>query len=167
MALITTGNQMIRELEKWGALGLYVPPEGGYEGRYQRRLRAAGYVTLHITARGLGDLAAYLTRVHGIRPPHLGKKTIGNEAAVGYVYYAPPIVTYQLEQLPSKSKGLVLWIIEGHLLSNQEVEYLATLPELEPRVKVALERGSDRVFRWLPLKETLSPSYKTVQVLTK
>ena len=162
MALITTGNQLIRDLEKSGALGLYVPPEGGYEGRYRRRLRAAGYISLYISARGLGDVAAYLTRVHGVRPPHLGKKNIGREAAVGDVYFAPPLVTYQLEQLPPQSKGLVLWMVEGHILSNQEVEYLATLPSLEPRVKVVLERGSDRVFRWMPLKDTLSPSYQTV-----
>jgi NAD(P)H-quinone oxidoreductase subunit N len=162
MALITTGNKLIRDLEKAGALGIYVPPEGGFEGRYQRRIRSAGYVTLHMTARGLGDLAAYLTGVHGVRPPHLGKKNIGQGAAVGYVYYVPPIVTYQLQQLPPKSKGLVLWIIEGHILSNQEVDYLATLPSLEPRVKVALERGSDRFFRWMPLKETLLASYQTI-----
>ena len=155
MALITTGNQLIRDLEKVGALGIYVPPEGGYEGRYRRRLRTAGYVTLHITARGLGDLAAYLTSVHGVRPPHLGKKEIR-------VYYLPPLVNYHLEQLPPQSKGLVLWIIEGHTLSNQEVEYLASLPSLIPRVKVALERGGDRSFRWMPLKETLSPSYQAV-----
>lgn len=74
MALITTGNTLIRDLEKNGALGVYVPLEGGFEGRYRRRLRAAGYITLHITARGLGDLAAYLTGVHGVRPPHLGQK---------------------------------------------------------------------------------------------
>ena len=155
MALISTGNKLIRDLEKSGALGIYVPPEGGYEGRYQRRLRAAGYVTLHISARGLGDLAAYLTGVHGVRPPHLGKKDIR-------VYYVPPLVKYHLEQLPSGSKGLVLWIIEGHMLSNQEVEFLANLPSLEPRVKVALERGGDRVFRWMPLRDTLSPSYQAV-----
>jgi len=161
MALITTGKKLIRDLES-GALGVYVPPEGGYEGRYQRRLRTAGYITLHITARGLGDLSAYLTGVHGVRPPHLGKKSIGQGAAVGYVYYVPPIVTYQLEQLPPKSKGLVLWIIEGHILSNEEVDYLATLPSIEPRVKVVLERGSDRCLRWMPLRETLSPSYQAV-----
>jgi NAD(P)H-quinone oxidoreductase subunit N len=40
----------------------------------------------------------------------------------------------------------VLWIIEGHILSNQEVEYLASLPSIEPRVKVVLERGGDRFF---------------------
>lgn len=162
MALITTGNKLIRDLEKSGAIGVYVPLEGGFEGRYRRRLRAAGYVTLHMSARGLGDVSAYLTGVHGVRPPHLGKKSVGQGAAVGYVYYVPPIATYQLEQLPPQSKGLVLWIIEGHILSNQEVEYLATLPSLEPRVKVVVERGGDRFFRWMPLKETLSSSYQAV-----
>ncbi len=155
MALITTGNKLIRDLEKFGALGVYVPPEGGYEGRYRRRLRAAGYINLYITARGLGDVAAYLTGVHGVRPAHLGKKDIR-------VYYLPPLVNYHLEQLPSGSKGLLLWIIEGQVLSNQDVEFLANLPSLEPRVKVVLERGGDRVFRWMPLKETLSPSYQSV-----
>lgn len=158
MALITTGNSLIRDLEKFGALGVYVPLEGGYEGRYRRRLRAAGYANLHITARGLGDVAAYLTRVHGVRPPHLGKKTTGSSAAVGDIYYLPPMINYQLEQLPPKSKGLLLWIIEGHILSNQEVEYLANLPKLEPRVKVVIERGGDRSFRWTPLEKTLLAS---------
>lgn len=149
MALITTGKSFIRDLEQSGSLALYVPLEGGFEGRYRRRLRAAGYTALNITARGLGDLAAYLTGVHGVRPPHLGKKDIR-------VYYVPPVVDYQLQNLPPKSKGLVLWILEGSVLSRQEVEYLTTLPQQEPRVKVALEIGGDRYFRWRPLKDTLS-----------
>jgi NAD(P)H-quinone oxidoreductase subunit N len=148
MALITTGSSFIRDLEQSGALAMYVPLEGGFEGRYRRRLRAAGYTTLNFSARGLGDLAAYLTGVHGVRPPHLGKKDIR-------VYYLPPVVGYQLENLPPKSKGLVLWIIEGSILSQQEVEYLTTLPQQEPRVKVAVEMGGDRAFRWTPLKNTL------------
>ena len=155
MALFTTGKSFIRDLEKSGALGLYVPLEGGFEGRYQRRLRAAGYLTVHITARGLGDLGAYLMGVHGVRPPHLGKKNIGQDAAVGSVYYVPPIASYQLETLPPKSKGLVLWIIEGQILSRQEVEYLVNLPKLEPRIKVVLEMGGDRFFRWKPLQDSL------------
>jgi NAD(P)H-quinone oxidoreductase subunit N len=65
-------------------------------------------------------------------------------------------VDYQLQNLPPKSKGLVLWILEGSVLSRQEVEYLTTLPQQEPRVKVALEIGGDRYFRWRPLKDTLS-----------
>ena len=151
MALLTTGNALIRDLEKFGALGVYVPLEGGYEGRYRRRLRAAGYANLHITARGLGDVAAYLTRIHGVTP-HLGKKSTGSGAAVGEVYYLPPILTH-LEQRPPKSKGLVLWIIEGHILSNEELEYLTNLPQLEPRVKVVIERGGDRAFRWTSLEK--------------
>lgn len=158
MALITTGNTLIRDLNKHGALGVYAPLEGGFEGRYRRRLRAAGYVTLHMTAKGLGDVAAYLTGVHGVRPAHLGKKSTGSGAAVGYVYYVPPIVSYQLEQLPPKSKGLVLWMIEGNVLSNQELEYLASLPKLEPRLKVVIEMGGDRAFRWMPLEKTLLAS---------
>jgi len=156
MALLTTGKSFIKDLEQSGALALYVPLEGGFEGRYRRRVRAAGYTSLSITARGLGDLAAYLTGVHGVRPPHLGKKNIGKTAAVGEVYYVPPILNYQLEHLPPKSKGLVLWIIEGNILSRQEVEYLTTLPQQESRVKVAVEMGGDRVFRWTPLKDTFS-----------
>ena len=148
MALITTGKSFIRDLEKSGALGLYVPLEGGFEGRYQRRLRAAGYDSLRLVVRGLGDLAMYLTGVHGVRPPHLGKKDIR-------VYYVPPIVNYHLEQLSPKSKGLVLWLVDGAVLSRQEIEFLANLPSVEPRVKVALELGGDRVFRWTPLKDAL------------
>ncbi|MEA5616859.1 NAD(P)H-quinone oxidoreductase subunit N [Cronbergia sp. UHCC 0137] len=158
MALLTTGNGLIRDLEKFGALGVYVPLEGGYEGRYLRRLRARGYTSLNITARGLGDVAAYLTQVHGVRPPHLGKKSTGSGAAVGEVYYLPPMISYHLEQLPPKSKGLVLWIIEGHVLSDQEVDFLANLPKLEPRVKVVIERGGDRYFRWTSLEKTLLAS---------
>jgi len=151
MALITTGKPFIRDLEKSGALGLYVPLEGGFEGRYQRRLRSAGYVTVNMVGRGLGDLAMYLTGVHGVRPPHLGKKDIR-------VFYVPPILNYHLEQLPPKSKGLVLWLVDGVVFSRQELEYLAALPSIEPRVKVVVELGGDRVFRWTPLKNTLVPA---------
>ncbi|AOX01448.1 MULTISPECIES: NAD(P)H-quinone oxidoreductase subunit N [Moorena] len=155
MALITTGKSFIRALEKSGALAVYAPLEGGFEGRYQRRLRAAGYITVSITAKGLGDPAAYLTGIHGVRPPHLGKKNMGKSSAVGDVYYLPPLVNYQLSALSPNSKGLVLWILEGNILSSQEVDYLTTLPQQEPRVKVILEMGGERYFRWQPLKETL------------
>jgi NAD(P)H-quinone oxidoreductase subunit N len=156
MALITTGKQFIRSLETNGALGLYVPLEGGHEGRYQRRLRAAGYEVLHITARGLGDLSAYLFDVHGVRPPHLGKKDTGREGAVGYRYFLPPTATYQLEVLPPKSKGLAIWLLEGVILSQQELQYLVALPGQEPRIKIVVEMGGGRSFTWKPLSEFLA-----------
>lgn len=156
MALLTTGGQLIKDLETYGAIAAYVPLEGGFEGRYRRRIRAAGYKSLSITARGLGDVAAYLTGVHGVRPAHLGKKSTGSGAAVGYTYFIPPIVTTQIAELPPKSKGLLLWIIEGHILSSQELEYLANLPKIEPRVKVVVEVGGERYFRWTPLTQVIA-----------
>lgn len=151
MALITTGKQFVRSLESTGALGLYVPLEGGHEGRYQRRLRAAGYEMLHITARGLGDLSAYLFGVHGVRPPHLGKKNTEREGAVGYRYYLPPAATHQLENLPPNSKGLVIWLLEGMVFSQQELQYLVSLPQKHPRIKIVVEMAGGRTFDWKPL----------------
>ena len=156
MPLITTGKSFIRALEKAGALGLYMPLEGGPEGRYQRRLRANGYHTINLSARGLGDLAAYLTRVHGVRPPHLGKKTIGQDASVGDIYYIPPIATYELNSLPASAKGLALWIMEGAILSRQELQYLVDLTKEEPKIKVVIEMGGDRYVNWKPLADTLA-----------
>ena len=156
MALLTTGKGFIRDVEKSGAVAVYAPLEGGYEGRYQRRLRASGYKSLSLTARGMGDLAAYLTQVHGVRPAHLGKKNIAQDAQVGPRYYVAPIASYQLDYLPPKSKGLLLWIIEGFILSQEEIQYLVNLPKEEPRLKVVLEMGGERYFRWQPLEQCLT-----------
>jgi NAD(P)H-quinone oxidoreductase subunit N len=155
MALITTGKKFIQGVETSGAVGLYIPLEGGHEGRYQRRLRASGYTMLHITARGLGDLSSYLMNVHGVRPAHLGKKTLDREGAVGYRYYVMPAAAYQLEHLPERSKGLVIWMLEGTVLSQQELQYLIALPSMEPRIKVVVEMGGGRSFSWKPLQEFL------------
>ncbi|TVQ05974.1 MAG: NAD(P)H-quinone oxidoreductase [Leptolyngbya sp. DLM2.Bin27] len=151
MALLTTGKPFIKALESNGAIAVRMPLEGGFEGRYERRLKATGYETMNLTARGLGDVAAYLTAVHGVRPAHLGKKTTGSGAAVGYTYFIPPILTYRLETMAPKAKGMVLWLIEGHILSRQELAYLVSLPTVEPRVKVVVEMGGDRAFSWEPL----------------
>lgn len=151
MALLTTGKPFIKDLESNGAIAVRMPLEGGFEGRYQRRLKATGYETMNLTARGLGDVSSYLTAIHGVRPPHLGKKTVGSGAAVGYTYFVPPVLTYRLDTMSAKAKGMVLWLIEGHILSRQELAYLVSLPTLEPRVKVVVEMGGDRSFSWEPL----------------
>lgn len=151
MALLTTGKPFIKDLESNGAIAVRMPLEGGFEGRYQRRLKAAGYETMNLTARGLGDVSAYLTAIHGVRPPHLGKKSTGSGAAVGYTYFIPPMLTYRLDSLAPKAKGMVLWLIEGHILARQELAYLVSLPTIEPRVKVVVEMGGDRYFSWEPL----------------
>lgn len=147
-ALVASGKRIVRDLEASGAIALWAPLEGGNEGRYIRRIRAAGYTALHITARGLGDPDTFLSGVHGVRPPHLGKKEIRR-------YFVPPIVQTQLDALPARSKGLVIWVIEGYILSRQELDVLATLPQVEPRVKVVVEMGGARACRWEPLRAML------------
>ncbi len=144
MPLLTTGKPFIQALEQAGSLGVYAPLEGGYEGRYQRRLRATGYETMHISARGLGDLSAYLTGIHGKRPAHLGKKEIRT-------YFIPPMLDTHLAHLLPGAKGLVVWLIDGSVLSRQELAYLVELPSIEPRVKVVIELGGDRQFSWVQL----------------
>jgi NAD(P)H-quinone oxidoreductase subunit N len=142
--LLTTGKPFIRDLEQTGALGVYAPLEGGYEGRYLRRLRATGYESISLSARGLGDISAFLTEVHGVRPAHLGKTDIRT-------YFVPPILGAHLTHLLPTSKGLIVWLIDGQVLSSQELAYLAQLPTIEPRVKVVVELGGDRQFSWKPL----------------
>ena len=156
MALITTGGQISKDLETHGALGVYVPLEGGFEGRYRRRLRSRGYVSLMMSARGMGDVSMYLTGIHGVRPPHLGKKSATADPAVGDRVFVPPIIDTQLTNLPPKSKGLLLWIVEGYILSKTELEYLVNLPKINPKVKIVVEMGGDRVFRWQPLQSSLA-----------
>jgi NAD(P)H-quinone oxidoreductase subunit N len=65
----------------------------------------------------------------------------------------PPIIQTQLDYLPATSKGLVLWLVDGHILSGEELGYLSTLPQLMPQVKVIVELGGERYFRW----EKLTP----------
>ena len=149
MPLITTGKPFIRDLEQAGSLAVYAPLEGGYEGRYQRRLRATGYESMNLSARGMGDLSAYLTGVHGVRPAHVGKKEIRT-------YYIPPMLDTYLAHLLPGSKGLVLWLGDGQVLSNQELAYLTELPTIDPRVKVVVELGGDRQFRWVKLTEIVN-----------
>ncbi|NJN71561.1 MAG: NAD(P)H-quinone oxidoreductase subunit N [Limnothrix sp. RL_2_0] len=157
MALLTTGKGFIRTVEKSGAVAIYAPLEGGFEGRYIRRLRCTGYSVVNVSARGLGDVTAYLTQFHGVRPAHLGKKDVaGSGAAVGYRYYVPGIANYQLENLPAKSKGIILWIIEGYVLSRQELEYLISLTRENTQIKVVVEMGGDRSFQFKALTDILT-----------
>lgn len=148
MPLIAT-DKIIKDLEKAGALAMRVPPEGGYEGRHQLRLKNAGYEILFISARGLGDINSYLTEVHGVRPSHLGKTEIRT-------YFIPPAIQFRLNALPAKSKGLVVWMIEGKYLSTEELKTLSQIPDRDPRVKIVIEIGSDREVTWQALKQAVA-----------
>jgi NAD(P)H-quinone oxidoreductase subunit N len=149
MTLILSGKKFIRDLEAMGAIAAYVPLEGGFEGRYKRRLRSAGYATQFVSAPGLGDVAAFMESVHGVRPPHLGKDEIRR-------FFLPPFLSYHLDNLAPKTKGLVLWLYDGKKLSSAELAYFCELVGKEPRVKIVIEVGGDRKFNWKPLKDVLA-----------
>ncbi|KAF5954540.1 hypothetical protein HYC85_007396 [Camellia sinensis] len=105
-----------------------------------------GYHFLDLSARGLGDPEATLTKIHPVCPAHLGKQPIAR-------WYFPPEVDYRLSLLPPNAKGLVVWILEAKVLSKAELQFLALLPSLRPKVRVIAECGNWRKFMWKPLKE--------------
>lgn len=145
MLLIGSGQQFIQDLERSGALGVYVPPVGGSEGPYRRRLKKAGYTVVHLAAKGLGDVAGYLTRIHGVRPAHLGKSELRT-------YFFPPLLEQYRAMLPKGSKGLVFWFYEGNVFSQQELGALVALSQQDKRVKFVVEVARDRYIHWRPLQ---------------
>ena len=149
MPLLLSGRGFRQELERCGAVALYAPLEGGAETRLLRRLRAAGYRAQITSARGLGDPEAYLLQLHGVRPPHLGHQSVGRGAAVGEVQRVMPM----LGSLLDCDSPVVLWLLEGQVLSTAELSSLVALTQREPRLKLVVEMGGSRELRWKPLAE--------------
>ncbi|CAI5503494.1 unnamed protein product [Closterium sp. Naga37s-1] len=168
-------GQWVDDVERYGAVGFYSPPEGGAEGRYATSLKYAGYHMMNISARGLGDPEAYLLKTHGVRPPHLGRQAVAR-------FYLPPEVDHRLAVLPPKYKGLVLWIGEAKVLAKNELQFLTLLPALRPNVKLTaypdlrvVPAGwvcvCRRKFYWKPMQElvglpTPAPSAQAVPAAT-
>ena len=149
MPLLLTGRGFRQQLEGCGALALYAPLEGGAETRLLRRLRAAGYRAQLTSARGLGDPEVFLFELHGVRPPHLGHQSVGRGAAVGEVQRVMPLLGSLLEG----DGPVVLWLLEGQVLSTAELASLVSLTRREPRLKVVVEMGGARALRWQPLEQ--------------
>jgi NAD(P)H-quinone oxidoreductase subunit N len=152
MPLLLSGREFRHDLERAGALAFYAPLEGGAETRLLRRLRTAGYRAQITSARGLGDPEAYLFQLHGVRPPHLGHQSVGRGAAVGEVQRVMP----QLGALLEGDAPVVLWILEGQVLSNAELSSLVALTRREPRLRLVVEMGGARALRWRPLEELVA-----------
>ena len=149
MPLLLSGRTFRRDLERSKALALYAPLEGGAETRLLRRMRACGYHTELSSVRGLGAPEVFLFGLHGIRPPHLGHQRVGREAAVGDVQMVMP----QLGPALSGPKPILLWLLEGQVLSAAERNSLQALCQRESRLHLVLEMGGSRNLRWQPLQE--------------
>ena len=152
MPLLLSGKGFRRELEASGCMAIHVPLEGGAETRLLRRLRAAGYQTKIASARGLGDPEVFLTQLHGIRPPHLGHQSVGRNGALGEVQQVIP----QLNEFLTNNAPLVLWLIEGQVLSRSELLALSNLCSREPRLKIVIEMGGARSLKWQPITSLLN-----------
>lgn len=141
-------GQWCDDVENYGAIGFWAPPEGGAECRYATSLKYRGYHFMNVSARGLGDIEAYLLKPHGVRPAHLGKQAVAR-------FYYPGEVDLRLSVLPPRYKGIVLWVGEAKVLSKNELQFLSVLPALRPQVKVVCEMGGSRKFNWKPLKNII------------
>ena len=152
MPLLLSGRGFRHDLEIAGCIAIHVPLEGGSETRLLRRLRAGGYKTQISSARGLGDPEVFLMQLHGIRPPHLGHQSISRTGAVGEIQQVVP----QLIELLQEDKPVVLWLLEGQVLTRSELLSLTKLCEKEPLLKIVVEMGGSRSLRWQPMKELLA-----------
>ncbi len=151
MPLLLSGRGFRRELDSSGCLALHAPLEGGAETRLLRRMRGAGYRTRMMSARGLGDPEVFLTQKHGVRPPHLGHQSVGRGAAVGEVQEVVPL----LGDLMDGDAPVLLWLLEGQVLSRSELLSLCELCRREPRLRIVVEMGGARSLRWQPLTQLL------------
>jgi len=152
MPLLLSGRAFRDALERSGALAVFAPLEGGAETRLLRRMRAAGYRAHLTSARGLGDPEAFLFELHGVRPPHLGHQSVGRGAAVGEVQRVMPLLGADLEG----EAPILLWLLEGQVLSTAELASLVALTRREPRLRLVVEMGGSRALRWQPLEACLA-----------
>jgi hypothetical protein len=106
MLLVGSGAKFVQQLEQSGALAIFVTPEGGSEGHYLRRLRGAGYEVVTLSSKGIGDLASYLTRIHGVRPATLGKSE-------RRTYFFPGVDRAVSGHLAPESKGVGVLVLRG------------------------------------------------------
>jgi len=152
MPILLSGKRFKNQLEEAGCLAIHVPLEGGAETRLLRRLRAAGYKTQIISARGFGDPEEFLLKLHGIRPPHLGHQNVGRNGALGEVQQVMP----QIGALFTQGKPVVLWLLEGQVLSKSELISLIEICQREKQLKIVVEMGGARSLRWESMKSLLS-----------
>ena len=136
MPLLLTGKKFHNDLKQNYCLAMFAPLEGGYETRLLRRMRAKGYKTYITSARGLGDPEVFLLKLHGIRPPHLGHQSVGRNGALGEVQQVIPQAS---ELFNENDKNKLLWLLEGQVLSQSELESLITICNEENKLHIVHE----------------------------
>jgi NAD(P)H-quinone oxidoreductase subunit N len=62
----------------------------------------------------------------------------------------------QLGALLEGTQPILLWLLEGQVLSSAELESLVALCRREPRLKMVVEMGGARALRWQPLEQLVA-----------
>jgi NAD(P)H-quinone oxidoreductase subunit N len=68
---------------------------------------------------------------------------------VGEVQRVMPLLGPQL----AGEGPVLLWLLEGQVLSSSELAALCDLCRREPRLKLVVEMGGARALRWQPLEQ--------------
>ena len=144
MPLLLSGKKFRQDLEAAGCLAIFTPLEGGSETRLLRRLRASGYRTQITSVRGFGDPEVFLLQLHGVRPPHLGHQNVGRNGAVGEIQQVIP----QINELLKEDSPIVIWLLEGQVLSQSELLTLNNICKRESKIKIVIEMGGSRSLKW-------------------
>jgi len=150
MPLLLTGKKFYNDLKANKCLAMFAPLEGGYETRLLRRMRAKGYKTYITSARGLGDPEVFLLKLHGVRPPHLGHQSIARNGALGEVQQVIPQAS---ELFNENDKNKLLWLLEGQVLSQSELEGLIRICTKDNKLQIVVEMGGSRSLKWQALNE--------------
>ena len=148
MPLLLSGRKFYEDLFNHKCLAILSPLEGGYETRLLRRMRAKGFKTYITSARGLGDPEVFLLQLHGIRPPHLGHQSIGKNGALGEVQR---VIPQTCELFNENDKNKLLWLLEGQVLSQSELESLLKMCTEDNKLKIVVEMGGSRKLEWQAL----------------
>jgi len=150
MPLLLSGKKFYNDLFNHKCLAIFSPLEGGYETRLLRRMRAKGFKTFITSARGLGDPEVFLLNLHGIRPPHLGHQNINRNGALGEVQR---VIPQAAELFNENDKNKLLWLLEGQVLSQSELESLIKICTEDNKLKIVVEMGGSRKLEWKSLDE--------------
>jgi len=149
MPLLLSGQKFYDDLFQHGALAVFAPLEGGYETRLLRRMRARGFKTYITSARGLGDPEVFLFNLHGVRAPHLGHQNVGRNGALGEVQQ---VIPQAAELFNENDKKKLLWLLEGQVLSQSELERLIQISQENEELKIVIEMGGSRKLKWESLQ---------------
>ena len=150
MPLLLTGKKFHNDLNQNKCLAMFTPLEGGYETRLLRRMRAKGFKTYITSARGLGDPEVFLLKLHGIRHPHLGHQSVGRNGALGEVQQVNPQAS---ELFSEENDHKLLWLLEGQVLSQSELENLLKICTADNKLKIVVEMGCSRKIEWRSLND--------------